>query len=184
MTDRLRHVNDFELRKFDPAFAALVAGWVQTPEELFMLAPATEPPLSADKVLAWTEARNLPLLLWPIGGDAPVGYSELNFMSHDARDLWIGHFIVPESSRGKGFGYAFMRLLLRRAFASLSAASVSLVVFPENEVAVNCYLKCGLVKDGIHVKGFRHLPGKYKMRKMKISSRQYRRWQTRFRSID
>ena len=184
MTDRLRHVNDFELRKFDPAFAALVAGWVQTPEELFMLAPATEPPLSADKVLAWTEARNLPLLLWPIGGDAPVGYSELNFMSHDARDLWIGHFIVPESSRGKGFGYAFMRLLLRRAFASLSAASVSLVVFPENEVAVNCYLKCGLVKDGIHVKGFRHLPGKYKMRTMNISSRQYRRWQTRFRSID
>ncbi len=183
MTDRLGNANDVELRKFDPAFAALVAGWVSTPRELFMLAPATEPPLTADKIRAWTEARNLPLLLWPTEGSTPVGYAELNFMSHDVRDLWIGHFIVPGPLRGKGLGYAFMRLLLRRAFGSMSAASVSLVVFPENEVAINCYLKCGLVKDGVHVKGFRHLPGKYKMRRMKITSRQYRRWYTRLPAV-
>jgi RimJ/RimL family protein N-acetyltransferase len=169
-------ISDFELRPFDVDRAAEVAGWVETPEDLFVLAPATQPPLTAEKVCAWTTDRDTPLLLWPERGAAPVGYAELNVMARDARNLWIGHFIVPRPLRGQGIGYIFMQHLLRRAFDVNRAHSVNLVVFPENEIAVHCYLKCGWRKDSVHYKTFDHKPGKYKMSKMKITERQFRRF--------
>ena len=167
---------DFELRPFCFDQAAVVAGWAATPADLFILAPATPPPLTAEKVRAWTSERDTPLLLFPVGGNAPVGYAELNVMAHDARNLWIGHLIVPRPLRGQGIGDLFMQHLLRRAFEENRAHSVNLVVFPENEIAVHCYLKCGWRKDSIHCKTFEHRSGKYKMMKMKITERQFRRF--------
>jgi RimJ/RimL family protein N-acetyltransferase len=167
---------EFELRPFSLDRAAEVAGWAETPTDLFILAPATPPPLTAEKVRTWTSERDTPLLLWPVRGTAPVGYAELNVMTHDARNLWIGHFIVPKPLRGQGIGYVFMQHLLLRAFEENRAHSVNLVVFPENEIAVNCYLKCGWRKDRIHCKTFDHRPGKFKMIKMKITERQFRRF--------
>ncbi len=167
---------DFELRPFSFDRAAEVAGWVDTPADLFILAPATPPPLTAEKVRAWTSKRDTPLLLWPVRGAAPVGYAELNVMARDARNLWIGHFIVPGPLRGQGIGHIFMQHLLQRAFEENRAHSVNLVVFPENEIAVHCYLKCGWRKDSVHYKTFAHRPGKYKMTKMKITERQFRRF--------
>ena len=167
---------DFELRPFRFERASEVAGWVETPADLFILAPATPPPLTAEKVRAWTSERDTPLLLFPVRGTAPVGYAELNVMAHDARNLWIGHLIVPRPLRGQGIGYIFIQHLLRRAFEENRAHSVNLVVFPENEIAVHCYLKCGWRKDSTHYKTFEHRPGKYKMTKMKITERQFRRF--------
>ena len=167
---------DFELRPFSSDRAAEVAGWANTPADLFVLAPATPPPLTAEKVRAWTSERDSPLLLWPVRGAAPVGYAELNVMAHDARNLWIGHFIVPRPLRGQGIGHIFMQHLLQRAFEENRAHSVNLVVFPENEIAVHCYLKCGWRKDSIHYKTFDHRSGKFKMSKMKITERQFRRF--------
>ena len=167
---------DFELQPFSSDRAAEVAGWANTPADLFVLAPATPPPLTAEKVRAWTSERDSPLLLWPVGGAAPVGYAELNVMAHDARNLWIGHFIVPRPLRGQGIGHIFMQHLLQRAFGENRAHSVNLVVFPENEIAVHCYLKCGWRKDSIHYKTFDHRSGKFKMSKMKITERQFRRF--------
>ena len=167
---------DFELRPFRSDRAAEVAGWVETPADLFILAPATPPPLTAEKVRAWTSERDTPLLLFPLRGSAPVGYAELNVMPHDARNLWIGHLIVPKPLRGQGIGYVIMQHLQQRAFEENRAHSINLVVFPENEIAVNCYIKCGWRKDSTHYKTFEHRLGKYKMTKMKITERQFRRF--------
>ncbi len=167
---------DLELRPFSSDRAAEVAGWAETPADLFILAPATPPPLTAEKVCDWTSEQDTPLLLWPVRGAAPVGYAELNVMPHDARNLWIGHLIVPRPLRGQGIGYVFMQHLLQRAFEENRAHSVNLVVFPENEIAVHCYLKCGWRKDSAHYKTFSHRQGKFKMTKMKITERQYRRF--------
>ncbi len=167
---------DLELRPFSSDRAAEVAGWAETPADLFILAPATPPPLTAEKVCDWTSEQDTPLLLWPVRGAAPVGYAELNIMPRDARNLWIGHFIVPRPLRGQGIGYVFMQHLLQRAFEKNRAHSVNLVVFPENEIAVHCYLKCGWRKDSAHYKTFSHRQGKFKMTKMKITERQYRRF--------
>ena len=166
---------DFELRPFTIDRAEEVAGWTQTPADLFILAPATPPPLTAEKVCAWTSDGDTPLLLFPNRGTAPVGYAELNVMPHDSRNLWIGHLIVPRPLRGQGIGYIFMQHLMQRAFDENRAHSVNLVVFPENEIAVHCYLKCGWRKDSTHYKTFEHRPGKYKMTRMKITERQYQR---------
>ena len=166
----------FELRPFSSDQATEVAGWAETPADLFILAPATPPPLTAEKVRAWTSERDTPLLLYPVRGTAPVGYAELNVMAHDARILWIGHLIVPRALRGQGIGYIFIQYLLRRAFEENRAHSVNLVVFPENEIAVHCYLKCGWRKDCVHYKTFSHRRGKFKMTKMKITERQFRRF--------
>ena len=167
---------DFELRPFSDDRAEEVAGWTQTAADLFILAPATPPPLTANKVCDWTSGGDTPLMLFPKRGAAPVGYAELNIMPHDGRDLWIGHLIVPRPLRGQGIGYVFMQHLLQRAFEENRAHSVNLVVFPENEIAVHCYLKCGWRKDSTHYKTFEHRPGKYKMTKMKITERQFRRF--------
>ena len=167
---------DFELRSFSSDQATEVGGWAETPADLFILAPATPPPLTAEKVRAWTSERDTPLLLFPVRGTAPVGYAEWTVMPHDARNLRIGHFIVPKPLRGQGMGYIFIQHLLRRAFEENRAHSVNLVVFPENEIAVNCYLKCGWRKDSTHYKTFDHRPGKFKMSKMKITERQFQRF--------
>lgn len=172
----------YELRAFESNFARVVAGWVTTANELFTLAPATPPPLTAEKVRAWTKQRDNPLLFWQVGGKIPIGYAELNFTSRDRREVWIGHLIVPQAHRGRGIGYALMQHLLERAFGDMSARSLSLVVFPENDVAINCYLKCGLARDGIHIRSFEHRPGEFKMLKMKMTRRLFQRLQIRSRS--
>ena len=89
--------DDFELRPFRSDRAAEVAGWAPTPADLFILAPGTPPPLTAEKVRAWTCERDTPLLLFPMRGAAPVGYAELNVMSRDARNLWIGVLFSSEA---------------------------------------------------------------------------------------
>lgn len=171
----------YELRAFESDYAQVVAGWVTTADELFILAPATPPPLTAEKVRSWTKQRDNPLLFWQFGGETPVGYAELNFTSGDRREVWIGHLNVPKLHRGRGIGYALMQHLLDRAFGDMNARSLSLMVFPENDVAINCYLKCGLARDGIHIRSFEHRPGEYKMLKMKMTRRQFQRLQIRSR---
>ncbi len=171
----------YELRAFESGFAQVVAGWVTTANELFRLAPATPPPLNAEKVRSWTKQRDNPLLFWQVGGKIPIGYAELNLTSRDRREVWIGHLIVPQLHRGRGIGYALMQHLLDRTFGDMDARSLSLVVFPDNDVAINCYLKCGLARDGIHVRSFEHLLGEYKMLKMKMTRRQFQRLQIRSR---
>ena len=181
MTKLHSSLDDFRLQDFEPRYAPLIASWAPTRRELFLLAPATSPPLTPEKVVQWTTERDNPLLLWRRDETAPVGYGELNRTIRDRDDLWIGHLIVPRELQGQGIGYAFVQHLLHRAFLDCEAKRVSLVVFPENEVAVNCYLKCGLAKERSHLKTFDHTPGRYRMLKMSLTQRKYRRYCERVR---
>ena len=137
-----------ELRAFDPRCAGLVVSWVRTPAELFHLAPKTPPPLTTAKVLGWCRSKGCPLLLWPADGDLPVGYAELNQMRSDSRHLWLGHIVLDPRHRGRGEGIRFVQMLLRWALVELGARRVSLVVFPDNQAAVACYLKAGFSLHG------------------------------------
>lgn len=166
---------DFELKPFESRYAELIVSWVPSARELFVLAPGTEPPLTVEKVKGWTKERDDPLFLWRTGDLEPVGYAELNPMPRGSSELWIGHLIVPEPLRGQGIGHAFVLHLLKCAFQHSGASRVSLVVFPENEVAVHCYLKVGMVQDGVQLKSFDHMPGEHKMLKMTMTLRQFER---------
>ncbi|MFH0980036.1 MAG: GNAT family N-acetyltransferase [Planctomycetota bacterium] len=131
------------LRRFLPHYAGTVAGWVADDRELFWVAPSTESPLTAEKVLGWTQDRGSPLVISATEDETPIGYAELNPLRKRPDHCWIGHVIIAPNWRGRGFGAAFMRLVLEHAFHELHAARVSLIVFPDNCQAVRCYVNAG-----------------------------------------
>lgn len=132
------------LCRFAPHYADTVAAWVGDDRELFWVAPGTEPPLTAEKVLAWTRRRGNPCLVCVGDEETPVGYAELNPMRKQRDHLWIGHVVLAPVWRGQGLGVSFVLLLVDHAFDDLGADRVSLVVFPDNRRAIRCYLKAGL----------------------------------------
>ena len=128
---------------FDPRYGGTVARWVGTREELLLLAPATEPPLTAAKVVAWVKSGGRAYLLWREDDEQPLGYAELNPMRGDPKHWWLGHVIVRPDQRGCGLGCTFVKELLSEAFSRLSAERLSLVVFPRNRPAIDCYVRAG-----------------------------------------
>lgn len=136
------------LRQFDPLYAATLAGWVRTPEELQLLAPATDAPLTAAKVRGWHKKGVHPFLGWLDDGDEPVGYGEINTMPYTDNQMWLGHILVAPGHRHLGLGRRLVNGLLEIAFEEFGAANVCLIVFPGNSTAVRCYEAVGMVEVG------------------------------------
>ncbi len=136
------------LRQFDPLYASLMAGWVKEPEELRLLAPATEAPLTASKVISWHKKGVHPFLGWLDEGDLPVGYGEINAMPYTDGQMWLGHILVAPSHRHLGLGQRLVQGLLEIAFDEFAAWSVCLIVFPDNRVAIRCYEAVGMTEVG------------------------------------
>lgn len=136
------------LEPFEPLHAERIAGWVRSPREMYWLAPKTPPPLTTGEVLRWRVPGHQPFLLWDVGHPHPVGYGELNRLASGTGRYWLGHLVVDPLLRGRGYGVALTRLLLRQAFVRCRARQVTLVVFPENARAVACYRAAGMWEDG------------------------------------
>lgn len=132
-----------ELRPFDPLYAPVVATWIQSPLQLRWLAPRTPFPLTPAKVVNWTRKTGEAYLLFQPQKSIPCGYGELNPMKDDLTHLWIGHVVIDVEQRRRGLGRRLTELLTRKAFTDLGARKISLVVFPENKPALDCYLQCG-----------------------------------------
>jgi RimJ/RimL family protein N-acetyltransferase len=139
---------ELHLTAFDPQYAGRVVSWVRGLRETYWLAPRTKPPLTADKVRAWAGVGRHPLMLILPAEDAPLAYGELNVLNERRRTYWLGHLIVDPKRRGEGLGRCLTEMLLHRAFRLHAARRVSLVVFPENRVAVACYRAAGMHDDG------------------------------------
>ncbi|MEW6249512.1 MAG: GNAT family N-acetyltransferase [Planctomycetota bacterium] len=136
------------LAPFDPRWAEHVVAWVRTPLEAYWLAPKTPPPLTAERLVSWRGADQQPFMLLAPGSPGPVAYGELNRLSGTRREYWLGHLIVDPNQRGRGLGVQLTRLLLAEAFDHRGARRVTLVVFPENQVALRCYRAAGMCEDG------------------------------------
>ena len=133
----------FELSSFEAGDAAALLDWVKTPEDLHLLAPKTDWPLSVEKVCGWLGSRCQGYCLRMLPGREIVGYGEVNHVVGDVAELWLGHVIVDPARRGCGLGCVLVRALLARAFHARNAKRVALIVFPENVTAVNCYVRSG-----------------------------------------
>ena len=142
--ERLR----LRLRPFNEGHGSTIAGWVQTARQLLWLAPATEMPLTAEKVVGWTRPTGQAFILTRDGHDTPLGYGELNPMRRQPRHLWLGHAIVCPDQRGRGIGQALVQALVDHAFDRLGADRISLIVFPENVAAIECYKRVGFIPVG------------------------------------
>jgi RimJ/RimL family protein N-acetyltransferase len=134
------------LRQFDPLYASILAGWVTTAEELRLLAPATDSPLTAAKVRSWHKKDVHPFLGWLDGEDQPVGYGEINSMPYADGQMWLGHILVAPSHRHLGLGQRLVRGLLEIAFDEFNAWNVCLIVFPDNSAAIRCYEAVGMTE--------------------------------------
>ncbi|MBN1488457.1 MAG: GNAT family N-acetyltransferase [Phycisphaerae bacterium] len=159
---------------FEAACAPAVARWVQSSDELFWLAPKTPPRLTAKKVLDWQHPEGQSVLYWPAPEDGPSGYAELNPMPAQTRHWWIGHCIVAPERRGEGIGYRLVEQLLADAFGHHHAYRVSLVVFPDNVLAIRCYNRAGFTCRGQMLRQFATRPGEYPMTYMAIDRGEYR----------
>ena len=163
----------YELRPFVSAHAGEVAGWVASPEELFLLAPLTKHPLTAEKVRGWTGGTDRPYVYF--SGAEPVAYGELNQVPQRAGQLWVGHFVVAPSARGRSTGRRFLRALLDEAFLHCEADSVALVVFPENGAAIRCYRSAGFADLGPQRRRFPGHWQAHELRHMKLTRQDYLR---------
>jgi RimJ/RimL family protein N-acetyltransferase len=160
-----------KLHPFDPVFGPTVASWADDQEELFWLAPSTPAPLTATAVVNWTKERGHAYLLFAGNRSVPCGYGELNPMRRDPNQFWLGHLIIDPAHRGQGLGRCLTQLLVKRAFRRARARRVILIVFPENAVAVKCYLQCGFRCRGRESHRFRTQPGKsYEMLRLEIDA--------------
>lgn len=145
------------LSNYIPAWGSAIAAWVTTEQDLRWLAPGTLPPLTGEKITAWKKAGGASLVGFGRGSELPIAYGELNPMKSEAGHFWIGHILVDPRLRGCGMGRLFVRKLLEEAFHRREAFRVSLVVFPENRAAIQCYQKCGFRMTGDEKHRF--LPG-------------------------
>jgi RimJ/RimL family protein N-acetyltransferase len=156
-------MSGLHLRPFDACFAATVASWVRSDAELFALTPTTPPPLTAEKVIAWTGGPDRAFLLFDVSVGRPLGYAELNSMRLNDEHLWMGHVLLDPALRGRGIGSRFVDLLVEMAFGTLSAERLSLIVFPENKAAVRCYERAGFALRGDEFHRFGPARRRYRM---------------------
>jgi RimJ/RimL family protein N-acetyltransferase len=133
---------------FERAWAELVASWVRDAREAYWVAPKSKPPVTAHEVLRWQRPGHQAYAVVRGDVEAPIGYGELNPMPQPQRHYWLGHLIVDPAVRGNGYGVQLTRLLVEEALERRGARRVTLVVFPENVVALACYRAAGMVDDG------------------------------------
>lgn len=150
------------LSSFAPHHADYVCKWVRNENELRLLAPSAEWPLTPDKVIGWKQNGGRVYVLTEsketdsgsqlenvaLSRSLPIAYGELNPMRNDRGHLWLGHVIISPDLRGRGVGLAFVQSLTRRAFNELNARHISLIVFPDNAPAIRCYKAAGFRETG------------------------------------
>lgn len=154
----------FVLSTFAPHDADHVCKWVRNEDELRLLAPSAEWPLTPDKVVGWKQNGGRVYVLNESAGassdvpadnidsgsgpSVPIAYGELNPMRNDRGHFWLGHVIINPDLRGRGVGLAFVQSLVHRAFNELNARQISLIVFPDNAPAIRCYKAAGFRETG------------------------------------
>jgi ribosomal protein S18 acetylase RimI-like enzyme len=168
----LNHASaELRIERFDKLYAPVVARWVTSDVELRWLAPSSIPPLTAAKVARWQEPDGCGFLLF--GGCAlePLGYGELKPMPNEPNHYWLGHVVVDPQVRGKGIGRQLVRKLTMHAFQELRVERLSLVVFPDNLVAIRCYRRAGFQRIGEEYHCFGESKTEHKLVRLELDKR-------------
>jgi ribosomal protein S18 acetylase RimI-like enzyme len=124
-----------DLKPFDPAYAAVVAGWGGSPREVSMWCGLRECPVPASAVLGWQAGDVAGHLLFADG--EPVGYGELWF-DDEEDEIELARIIVAPAARGQGIGRELVRRLTDVALAT-AYPDIFMRVHPDNTAALRCY---------------------------------------------
>jgi RimJ/RimL family protein N-acetyltransferase len=130
------------LEPFRPADAALVAGWVTSPEEASRWASMASLPDAATFARWHADPDVVPFVVREDG--EPVAYGEI-WLDADEDEAELARLLVAPDARGRGLGRCLARALADEAHGR-GFADVWLRVVPDNEAALRAYAAAGFVR--------------------------------------
>ena len=87
---------------------------------------------------------------WPVAlcdGGQVVGFAMYGRF-RNRRRVWLDRLLVDRAYQGRGYGRAFLGLLLERLFAEYRCDSIYLSLFDDNRQALALYKSFGFVSTG------------------------------------
>jgi len=138
--------------KFEKSDFDRLISWVDS--ELFMVqfsGPIFSYPLTHDQLETYSSATNRLVYKVIHSSDHKIiGHAELNNIDLKNQSARICRILVGDKeNRNKGYGKQIIKKLLQIGFEDLKLHRIDLGVFDFNESAINCYLSCGFVKEGL-----------------------------------
>lgn len=101
------------------------------------------------------------MIICEIGTDRAVGSVYVRDIDNTHHKAEYGIFIGEKEARGKGYGTAAAKLMVRYCFEELRLHRLFLRVYAENERAIRSYEKAGFVKEA-HLREDVYIDGEYK----------------------
>lgn len=89
------------------------------------------------------------MIICEIGSDKPVGSVYVRDIDSTHHKAEYGIFIGETSARGKGYGTAAAKLMIRYCFEELKLHRLFLRVYAENIQAIRSYEKAGFEKEAL-----------------------------------
>ena len=137
------------LRKFSPADADIILGWINSEREFRMWSAdrfGDYPIAPNDMVVHYNECCKsgsfFPLTAIDENGKL-CGHLILRYTNEEKTEVRFGFVIVDSSARNRGIGRNMLELAKEYAKNELHAAMLSLGVFENNTAACNCYKAAG-----------------------------------------
>lgn len=141
------------LRAMEPDDLEDALRWVNDREVTFWLT-SLRYPMSRKDEKAWIDdaptnsfAEGVQLAIETKDGNH-IGSINLHGTNSEDRKAGLGIMIGEKDHWSNGYGTDAMLTLLKLAFDEMNLHRVWLHVFPDNERAIACYLKCGFREEG------------------------------------
>ena len=89
------------------------------------------------------------MIICETGTDQPVGSVYVRDIDHTHHKAEYGIFIGEACARGKGYGTAAAKLMIRYCFEEMKLHRLYLRVYAENQQAIRSYEKAGFEKEAL-----------------------------------
>ena len=86
-------------------------------------------------------------MICEVAGDKPVGSVYIRDIDHTHHKAEYGIFIGDAQARGRGYGTAAARLMIKYCFQELKLHRLFLRVYAKNQQAIRSYEKAGFTKE-------------------------------------
>lgn len=133
--------NMLRLQPFSTNDAATTVTWPQSSTEArWWAGPQTSWPIAPDVFQRWHADPDVHAFILS-DGTTPIGYGEL-WIDAIEQETELARLMVAPAYRKQGIGVALVQLLLGEA-AKTGYPRTFMRVFPDNQIAINCYLRAG-----------------------------------------
>ncbi|HEC07355.1 MAG TPA: N-acetyltransferase [Thiolapillus brandeum] len=120
-----------------------ICSLIKTEDELFMVYPNGQYPLTVDQVRKLSQTREaLTVAVDEVGN--VIGFADL-YNHEPGKTAFIGNVVVDPAHRGRGMGKAIVSHMLEKVFERYDLPEVRISVFSENTPALLLYSGCGFI---------------------------------------